>query len=30
LPLCSNTTIIRNRHTNTCKIVNRMITTPPV
>jgi hypothetical protein len=30
LPLCSNTTMIRNRHTNTCTMVNRMITTPLV
>ena len=30
LPLCSSTTIIRNRHTSTCTTVRRMITTPPV
>jgi len=30
LPLCSKTTTIKNRHTKTCTIVNRMITTSPV
>ena len=30
LPLCSNTTIIKNRHTKTCTMVRRMITTPQV
>jgi len=29
-PLCSSTTTIKNRHTKTCTIVNRMITTSPV
>jgi len=31
LPLCSSTTMIRNKHTITCTIVNRIaITTPSV
>jgi len=30
LPLCSNTTIIRNTHTTTCTMVSRMITTRPL